>query len=178
MFESLLNGSLGTESSTNPILDSGNELTPAEESELFLVALQDNCSSNEEFLQIVQESATEFGLYGLLGNVEEAMEATKRVVVRVTTAEVLDRVQKRTCIRLAAKDGSQLYNKYKFHRTKMIEYRLAMYQRYSAKAKPIAKKAIQNSRNKARAAGNVDIASKMDKQIKKMNDPKPAENKK
>lgn len=171
MFESLLSGSFA-DSSTNPILDGGDTLTPAEESELFLVALQDECSSNEEFMSIVNESATEFGLYGLIGNVEEAMEATKKIIVKVTTQEVLNRVQKRTCIRLAAKDQSQFYKKYKFHRTKMIEYRLAIYQRYGSRAKPIAKKAIQNARNKAKAAGNVDIAAKMDRQIKKINDSK------
>lgn len=144
------------------------ELTADDDALLFLTALEAE-STPEEFRAILEQQGPELMLRGLLPS-SSAMEAgTKRVVITIDKKTTFDRVQKRACIRLAAANNDQLYDKYKFHRIKMIEYRLAMYDKYGSRARAAAKKSLQGSRDKSSTMKNSNsITDKIDNQLKKI----------
>lgn len=155
------------ESATDDNIDK-LELTPADESAIFLTALRSESASDEEFLRVVSENSTELALYGLIEDTE-ALEATK-TIVRMNRFDKFNAVQKRTCIRLAAQANDPLIKRYIKGRTMMKEAREAIFDKYNNKAKTEARKSLSNSKKKAAAmksAAGRDITSKIDKSIKK-----------
>lgn len=149
------------------------QLTPADESMIFMAALRDECTP-DEFDALVKESATEMELYGLIDTADIATEA-QRNIVKLNKIAQFNRTQKRTAIRLAASAHDQLFEKYAKFRKLMIGYRLKIYGKYGNKAKSEARKIIANSRRKAssmNSASGKTITDKMDAQVKKFNDDK------
>lgn len=140
------------------------------ESALFLSALKDECTA-EEYEALVNESAIEMELYGLIDSASIATEAQKNIV-KLNNAAVFNRTEKRTAIRLAERANDQLFEKYAKFRKLMIEYRMKIYEKYGSKAKSEARRIISNSRRKAssmNSSSGKTIVDKMDKQIKKFN---------
>lgn len=145
-------------------------LDAADESAIFLAALQDTCTP-EEYEQIVVEGATELELYGLIENADAVTEATKIVKHKITKQENLNREQSKAALRLAKKANSAEWKQYNLHRTKMKEARAKIMQKYASKSKTEAKKVLQNSKRKASSMNSVtgrSIQEKMDKKIKEM----------
>lgn len=118
------------------------------ETEIFLAALREECNSEEEFNHLVTEGVIELELYGLIDNASAVLEA-RNTIVRMNKADNLKKIEKRTAIRLAEKKNDALYKAYQKGRKLMITARLKIYEKYGSKAKPIAKKIVQNSRRKA-----------------------------
>lgn len=138
------------------------------ETEIFLTALEEECTP-PEFETLMDQAAMEMALYGLIGDLDEATEATKTIVKMNKTAKY-SAIEHRAAIRLAAKGSDPAYQKYAKGRAMMIEARNAIYTKYGAKAKSEAKKIIQNSKRKASAMGSSagkSINDKMDAQIAK-----------
>ena len=145
------------------------KLDAADESAIFLAALQDVCTK-EEYEQLVFESATELALFGLINNANIATEATK-VVYKQTKAMNLNREQSKASLRLAKKADSPEWKLYKKHRTAMIAIREKIYEKFASKAKAEAKQVINNSKKKASAMNSTTgktIVAKMDKKISEM----------
>lgn len=145
-------------------------LDAADESAIFLAALQDTCTP-EEYEQIVVEGATELELYGLIENADAVTEATKIVKHKITKQENLNREQAKAALRLAKKANSAEWKQYSLHRAKMKEARAKIMQKYASKSKTEAKKVLQNSKRKASSMNSVtgrSIQEKMDKKIKEM----------
>lgn len=102
--------------------------------------------------------------------VEAATEAQKKITVKDWKGASMNRVTKRTCIRLAARDGYPAYAKYIKHRKEMIKAREDIYSHYENKAKQIAKKTLQNAGRKASNMGGTSgaaLTKKINSQIKK-----------
>lgn len=160
----------------------GADLTPSLEAELFLIAMQDECDSEEEFNRLVTESAIDLEIYKIIPDaslVTTAMESgyNKKVVTKQTKSTVANRIEKRACIRLAEADDGPLWKKYKKGRTMMLEARQEIYEKYGSRGSKAAKTAMKNASKKAASMqtknGN-DIVAKMDKQIKKIDKKSPA----
>ena len=144
-------------------------LDAADESAIFLTALQDVCTP-EEYEELVLENATELALYGLIENADMVTEA-KKIVYKQTKEMNMNREQARAALRLAKKADSVDYKQYKKYRNLMIQARNKIYAKYGAKAKTEAKKVLQNSKRKASASNSVTgstITKKMDKKIKEI----------
>lgn len=141
---------------------------PAIESELFLTALESECSA-DEYERLCEESMSEMAIFNLVSDPEIATEATK-TIVKMNKSAKFSAIERRAAIRLAEKANDPLYTKYAKGRKLMLESREGIYTKYGNKAKTEAKKIIQNSRRKASAmnsqAGHT-IVDKMDRQIAK-----------
>lgn len=140
----------------------------AMESEIFMEALREECTP-EEYNAIMEDSAVEMALYGLIDDADVAMEAN-RTIVKMSKQGSFNRIEKRAAIRLAQKAQDSLYEKYAKYRKLFIEFRDKIYQKYGTKAKTEAKKILQNSRRKATSmpsAAGKSIVDKMDVSIKK-----------
>lgn len=143
---------------------------PAIESEIVLTALRDECATDAEYADLINASAIEMSLYGVIDDADAAMEAAKKIVIKDYKSANFNRIQRRTAIRLAMKANDPLYRKYKKYRDLFIEARNGIYQKYGAKAKTESRKIIQNAKRKS---ANIEtktgksITEKMDAQIKK-----------
>lgn len=143
---------------------------PAIESEIVLMALRNECSSDEEFAQILESAGTEMALYDIISDAEIATEASKKIVVKDFKKANFNRIAKRTAIRMAMVNNDPLYTKYRKYRDLLLETRDKIYTKYQSKATQEARKIIANSRNKATnmsAANGSQITDKMDRQIAK-----------
>ena len=147
------------------------QLSTADESAIFLAALQDVCTE-EEYNALVMENATELALYGLIDDADMVTEATKIVKHKITKQENLNREQGKAALRLARKANSAEWKKYHKGRVMMKEAKAAIYKKYGSKAKGEAKKVIQGAKRKAASMNTVTgktISDKMDKKIKEIN---------
>lgn len=143
---------------------------PTIESEIVLTALRDECSSNEEFANLVNSSAIEMSLYGVIDDADVAMETVKKIVIKDYKKVNFNRIQRRTAIRLAMKANDAEYRKYRKHRDLMIEARNRIYVKYGARAKSESRRIIQNAKRKSsniESSQGKSITEKMDAQIKK-----------
>lgn len=150
------------------------------ETEIFLMCMEELLTP-EEFSDIVVEGATQLQLYNIISDasiVDEsysiANEANynKKVVIKQTKDSVMDKIEKRTCIRIEQEKNSSLWQQYHKGRTMMIDAREKMYAKNMSKARTLTKQAMQNSARKASAMSNkagATITERMDKQIAKMN---------
>lgn len=144
-------------------------LSPADESAIFLTALQDTCTE-EEYNDLVMEHASELALYGLIDDSNIVTEAQK-ITYKLTKQSTFSREQKRAALRLARKADCTEWKLYHKYRTLMIEQREKIYAKFGSKAKSEAKKVMQNSKRKASSMNSVTgktIADRMDKKIKEM----------
>lgn len=142
----------------------------ATESEIFLMALEAECSE-DEFSAIMENASYEMALYGLIDDADQAMEAMK-TIVKMNKKDKFSAIERRAAVRLAKKAKDPAYTKYAKGRTMMLENREIIYRKYGAKAKTEAKQIIQNSRRKATAMGSAagkSITDKMDKHINEIN---------
>jgi hypothetical protein len=145
------------------------ELTPSEESAIFLDAMYNECSSPEEFMDFVTENASMWEMYGLIEDATAALEAVKRMRIDNWKQVNLGRVSKREAIRLAEKANSADYRKYKKYRALYRKYRDKIFVRYGTRGKTMARRAIANSRNKASSTHAQSTTKKIDNTIKKLN---------
>ena len=143
-----------------------DELTPAEESAIFLDAMYSSCNSPEEFIDMVEENATVWEMYGLIQDATAATEAVKRMKIDNWKKVNLDRVAARESIRLAQKNKSADYKKY---RDKILK-------RFGVRSKSVARSAIANSQHKSAAMSNsakrataIDTTKKLDSGMKGLN---------
>lgn len=162
------------------ILENDGSASPKLETEIFLMSMEELLTP-EEFSEIVIEGATQLELYGIITDatiVEEsysiANEASynKKVVIKQTKDSVMDKIQKRTCIRIEQEQNSSLWLQYHKGRTMMIDAREKMYKKNMSKARSLTMQSMQNSARKASAMSNksgATIIERMDKQIAKMN---------
>jgi hypothetical protein len=140
------------------------------ESEIVLTAIRNECTSDEEFSEVLESAGTELALYDVISDADIATEAAKRIVVKDWKAANFNRIAKRTAIRMAMINNDALYAKYKKYRDLLIATREKLYVKYGNKAKVEAKKIIKNARNKAanmNSKAGKDITSKIDAQIAK-----------
>ncbi len=163
MFDELKGMLNGSESFLD--LDDDAIIDSALETEIFLMALREECESEAEYDRIVTEGATELELYGLIHEADIVTEAKKNIV-RLNKQANINMVEKRTAIRMAEKDNSPLYRAYSKGRQLMIASRLKIYEKYGSKAKTVARKVISNSRRRARAMKSDSgkaVSEKMDR---------------
>lgn len=143
--------------------------SPADEAFLFLTALEEE-STPEEYLEILENSAVEMQMYGLIPDASVALEAQKNIV-KLNKLATFSKVQKRAAIRLAAQTNDQNYKLYRKGRDMMIAARDKIMTKYGAKAKQEAKKSIANSKKKAmgmKSSGGKSIEKKIDRTIAKL----------
>lgn len=146
------------------------EGSPILETEVTLAAIRESCSSDEEFAQLVGDTATEMALYGVISDADIATEVSKRIIITDFKAANFNRIEKRTAIRLAMINNDQLYAKYRKYRDLFLETREKIYKKYGSRARVEAKRIIKNSRRKAgnmTSPGGRTIVDKIDKQIEK-----------
>lgn len=140
------------------------------ESEIVLTALREECATEAEYADLINASAIEMSLYGVIDDADAAMEAAKKIVIKDYKSAKFNRIQRRTAIRLAMKSNDALYKKYRKYRDLFLESRNAIYQKYGAKAKSESRKIIQNAKRKSaniESKTGKSITEKMDAQIKK-----------
>lgn len=148
-------------------------LDAADESAIFLAALQDTCTA-EEYNDLVMENLTELELYGLIESAEVVTEGLKIIKHKVTKQENLNREQAKAAFRLARKADDSEMKKYNKHRKLMIESREKIFKKYGAKAKSEARRVIQGAKRKASSMPStsttgMSITEKMDKKINEIN---------
>ena len=144
------------------------QLDAADESAIFLAAMQDTCTP-EEYQQMVMENTTELALYGLIEDADIVTEATKIVKHKITKQENLNREQSKAALRLAKKADSAEWKKYEKGRKMMLEAKAKIFQKYASRAKTEAKKVLKNSKRKSSSMPSVTgktISQKMDKKLK------------
>ena len=153
-----------------------DELTPAEESAIFLDAMYSSCNSPEEFIDMVEENATVWEMYGLIQDATAATEAVKRMKIDNWKKVNLDRVAARESIRLAQKNKSADYKKYVKYRALFKKYRDKILKRFGVRSKSVARRAIANSQHKSAAMSNsakrataIDTTKKLDSVMKGLN---------
>jgi hypothetical protein len=143
---------------------------PVIESEIVLTAIREECDSDKEFADLMEDAAIEMSLYGVIDDADAALEVAKRIVIKDYKSARFNRVEKRTALRLAMKSNDTKYKQYKKYRAKMIAARNEIFHKYGARAKSESRKIIQNSRRKAsniNSKSGSAITDKIDKQIKK-----------
>ena len=146
------------------------QLDPADESAIFLAAMQDVCTE-DEYNTLVMENATELALFGLIEDANIVTEA-KKIVYKQTKEMNMSREQGKAALRLAKKANDPLWQKYQKYRALMFEYKQKIYTKYGTKGKTEAKRVLNNSKKKASAANSVTgttIVEKMDKKIAEVN---------
>lgn len=140
------------------------------ESEIVLAAIRESCGSDEEFAELIGDTATEMALYDVISDAELATEAAKRIVITDFRAANFNRIEKRTAIRLAMINNDPLFAKYKKFRELFLDVRAKIYKKYGNKAKVEAKRIIKNARRKASnmpSPGGKSVMDKIDRQIEK-----------
>lgn len=141
---------------------------PAYESEVVIDAIHEECSSDEEFVSVLESASTEMALFGVIDKPEIAVEAVKKIQVDNWKVARFNRIVARTAIRMAMINNDALYTKYKKYRDLLLEVRAKIYQKYGAKARVEAKKIIKNARAKAMnmtSATGKDVTAKIDSAI-------------
>lgn len=148
-------------------------LTPADESAIFLAAMQDVCTP-EEYHTLVTEQATEMELYGLIESAEIATEARK-IVYKQTKQMNLNREQAKAALRMAKRENSADWKKYARGRKMMMEARDAIFKKHASKAMAESRRIINNASKKASSLkkdgrdGRVDINAKIQKKVAEVN---------
>lgn len=140
----------------DPDLDS-IQATPADESAVFLTAMQEACTK-EEYNTLVMENAVDLELYGLIDSAEIATEATKKIVYKQSNQQTFTREQNRMCMRMAKRLNLPEYQKYKKYITAAMIEREKIRQKLGSKAKQETKRAMTNAKRKASTmnSGNSD----------------------
>lgn len=168
------------ESVTEVEIDPDEFLTEGLESALLLDVLKETCTK-EEFDTFLAENRTDLELYGLVnfsalasesytgeeGELEEASEA--RNIVRLNRQAQISREEARISIGLAKKSNDALYKYYHKYAELKRKFRDKIYEKYNARAKGLARKAVMNSRNKASVMNSKTgstIINKIDSRIK------------
>jgi len=159
-------------------------LTSEDDAMIFLEALYAG-TSEEEFVDILRESAFDLDAAGLVPaqvceaivakideeGAEVATEAIKKVVIKDWKSARFHKVEKKTAINLAKRNGDPHYKKYKKFRELMKRERAAIYKKWGNKSKTEAKRIIRNAKRKASTISTPhgkSITAKMDEQIKKL----------
>lgn len=148
-----------------------DELTiddPATESAIVLAAIRENCTTDEEFNDLINDAAVEMAIYGIIDDADEAMEATRRIVIKDSKAADLNRIQGKVAIALAKKAGDPLFTKYSKYRNLMLDAKEKIKAKYGARAKTEAKRIMMNSKRKAtnlESKSGKSINEKIDKEI-------------
>ena len=143
-----------------------DELDSATESSMFLDIIMESCDSMEEFQDLVNESAYEWEMYGLIDDAKSALEATKIMKVENWKEKNRKRLINRECIRVSMKKDDPLYKKYKKFRDAMREFREKIFTKYEAIATRNVRQAQQNSKHKAanmHTAGGRDVNARINK---------------
>ena len=155
-------------------------LTSGMESLIFLDTLRETCTK-EEFSSFLNENKTELELYGLvdpdaiareswLGDEDDEEPATEaRNIVRLNRDANIAREEARIAIGLAKKSKDQLYKYYKKYSDLKRQFRDKIYAKYGNRAKPLARKAVLNARNRAsvmNTSNGTTIVNKIDNRIK------------
>ena len=92
--------------------------TPTEESAIFLDAIASECATVDEFYTLVEENAVEWEMCGLIEDASVALEAVKRMKIDNWRDVNRGRVAGGEAIRMAKRDNSPDYKKYKKYRNK------------------------------------------------------------
>lgn len=146
------------------------QLTPADESAIFLAALEDMCTP-EEFKNIVLENATELELYGLIDDASIVTEA-KKIMYKQTKQMDMNREQAKACIRMAKNANDSDWQKYHKGRSMMLESRENIYRKYGSRAKTEARKVLSDARRKAssmKTQVGANITEKLDRKVAQVN---------
>jgi len=158
-------------------------LTSAMESKIFLDALKATCTP-EEFKQILSENSTELQLYGVVDPIAIAKESYEeedeeyeiateaKSIVRLSKEAKINTEEARIAIGLAKKSNDPLYKSYKKYSTLKRQFRDKIYAKYGSRAKPLARKAITNGRNRVammNSPAGVSIVNKIDSRLKQLN---------
>lgn len=134
----------------------GNPEVIAVESEqdqaaIFLAALEEACSSHEEFVDFVTENAATMQVYGILPQ-EIATEASIKKVRSIFTRESrMNKAQKMAALVMARRNEDTAYKKYKKYRLLMKQEEAKILKKYGNKAKGIARKQLAGKYNAAKA---------------------------
>lgn len=170
-----------------------SSLTEEDEAVIFLEALREECT-DDEYVDLLKNCAYEMAVVGLIPNPEvcthvlESMftpedlngseylgiaeeGVRKKIVIDDWRHANFNRIQKRTALRMAHRDGFSAAAKYDKYRKLMIQERNKIYDRYLNKARSVTKQIIRNSKNKASnisTPGGTSITKKMDQQINKL----------
>lgn len=146
------------------------ELTPADESAIFLAALEEMCTP-EEFKTLVLESATELELYGLIDDASIVMEA-KKIMYKQTKQMDMNREQAKACLRMAKNAGDAEWKKYHKGRSMMLESREVIYRKYGSRARSEARRVLSDARRKAssmKSPVGTNITEKLDRKVALVN---------
>lgn len=122
------------------------QLDAADESAIFLEALQDACTPEE--WQIIQENMHELELYGLIESAEIATEA-KKIVYKQTKQMNLNREESKAALRIAEKANTADWKEYSKARKKMLAARDRIYAKHKTLAKSEAKRIVNGGKKKA-----------------------------
>ena len=126
-----------------------DSLSPAAEAAILMDTLRSECESEEEFAELITESAAEMQLYGLIPDADAALEATRVIRVENWKIKERDRLINRECIRIGFRRKDKNYFMYKKYRDLMRQYRAKLFARYKNEAKRNVLHAQQNARAKA-----------------------------
>lgn len=129
--------------------DDMDTLSLTEEAAILLDTIASECETQEEFENLIMESAAEMELYGLIPDAQAAMEAMKVLKIDNWKIKKRNRAVNRECIVLAKNANDPIYKKYKINRDKMRVNRAKIFKKYEAKAKAHVRKAMTNSKAKA-----------------------------
>ena len=143
------------------------QLSPADESAIFLAALEDMCTP-EEFKDLVLNHATEMELYGLIDDASIVTEA-KKIIYKQTKQMAMNREQAKACLRLAAKANSPDWVKYHKGRTMMLQARENIYKKYGNVAKKEARRIVSDANRKASSMKSEVGGTVTDKMARKIN---------
>lgn len=162
-------------------IDPESVLDNAMESMVLLDVLRETCTK-DEYTQFLTDNATELELYGLIDRDSMATEAYSdnddgdaameaKNIVRLNRDANIAREEARIAIGLAKKSKDQLYDYYKKYSGLKRKFRDKIYGKYGSKAKPLARKAVLNSRNRASVMNSktgTTIMNKIDQRIKQL----------
>ena len=145
--------------------------TPTEESAIFLDAIASECATVDEFYTLVEENAVEWEMCGLIEDASVALEAVKRMKIDNWRDVNRGRVAGSEAIRMAKRDNSPDYKKYKKYRDLYFKYKKKIEKKYGNRAKIAARRSIANSQRKSacvKSAQGAGITKKLDTTIKKL----------
>ena len=136
---------------------------------IMLAAIQEQCASDEEFVNFITENASTMEIYGLLPP-EVATEASvKKVRSTFTRQSQLSRAEKLAALRLAKTNNDPNYAKFVKYKALMRAYEAKVLQKYSSKGKVIARKQLNGTYVAAKnipGKQGAQMADKIDKAIK------------
>lgn len=174
--------SLLSDDTPAPEVDERDVLTNGLESIILCDVLHETCTA-EEYRSFLSENATELELYGLIdreamatesyGEADETEDSATeaRNVVKLNRDAVISREEARIAIGLAKQANDPLYKYYHKYAVLKRKFRDKIYAKYGTKARPIARKAVMNSRNKASAMNSktgTTVINKIDQRIMRL----------